>query len=145
MAGRYTHAIVSRYGENSLENHPNRWSAIVWIDRETWICDFASKMYRNSVRQLTVLGRTMQWHWINWNKRFINLTTSKLEYKRNCKLLVQIEFSEIWLRIWLVFHCRIPVSLRTRGEIDLEEAKRQHESYVRWENAIYGLSLSLER
>ncbi|KAJ8919906.1 hypothetical protein NQ315_006435 [Exocentrus adspersus] len=27
--------------------------------------------------------------------------------------------------------CRIPLSLRTRGEIELEEAKRQHESYVR--------------
>lgn len=26
--------------------------------------------------------------------------------------------------------CRIPLSFRTRGEIDLEEAKRQHESYV---------------
>ncbi|GAB0093458.1 N(G),N(G)-dimethylarginine dimethylaminohydrolase 1 [Sergentomyia squamirostris] len=26
--------------------------------------------------------------------------------------------------------CRIPLSLRTRGEIDLEEAKRQHELYV---------------
>ncbi|XP_055524125.1 N(G),N(G)-dimethylarginine dimethylaminohydrolase 1 isoform X2 [Wyeomyia smithii] len=27
--------------------------------------------------------------------------------------------------------CRIPLSLRTRGEIDLEEAKLQHEAYVR--------------
>lgn len=27
--------------------------------------------------------------------------------------------------------CRIPLSLRTRGEIDLEEAKKQHESYVK--------------
>lgn len=27
---------------------------------------------------------------------------------------------------------RIPLSLRTRGEIDLEEAKRQHEAYVRF-------------
>lgn len=27
--------------------------------------------------------------------------------------------------------CRIPLSLRTRGEIELEEAKKQHESYVR--------------
>ena len=26
---------------------------------------------------------------------------------------------------------RIPLSLRTRGEIDLEEAKLQHESYVK--------------
>lgn len=26
--------------------------------------------------------------------------------------------------------CRIPLSFRTRGEIDLEEAKREHESYV---------------
>ncbi|XP_021936306.1 N(G),N(G)-dimethylarginine dimethylaminohydrolase 1 isoform X2 [Zootermopsis nevadensis] len=27
--------------------------------------------------------------------------------------------------------CRIPLSFRTRGEIELEEAKRQHEAYVR--------------
>lgn len=27
--------------------------------------------------------------------------------------------------------CRIPLSLRTRGQIELEEAKKQHESYVR--------------
>jgi hypothetical protein len=27
--------------------------------------------------------------------------------------------------------CRIPLSLRTRGEIELDEAKRQHEAYVR--------------
>jgi len=27
--------------------------------------------------------------------------------------------------------CRIPLSLRTRGEIELEEAKKQHENYVR--------------
>lgn len=27
--------------------------------------------------------------------------------------------------------CRIPLSLRTRGEIELEEAKKQHEAYVR--------------
>lgn len=27
--------------------------------------------------------------------------------------------------------CRIPLSLVTRGEIDLDEAKKQHESYVR--------------
>lgn len=27
--------------------------------------------------------------------------------------------------------CRIPLSIRTRGEIDLEEAKKQHEAYVR--------------
>lgn len=27
--------------------------------------------------------------------------------------------------------CRIPLSLRTRGEIELEEAKKQHETYVR--------------
>lgn len=27
--------------------------------------------------------------------------------------------------------CRIPQSLRTKGELDLEEAKRQHETYVR--------------
>ncbi|GLV32192.1 uncharacterized protein CBL_11851 [Carabus blaptoides fortunei] len=27
--------------------------------------------------------------------------------------------------------CRLPLSLRTRGEIELEEAKKQHESYVR--------------
>ena len=27
--------------------------------------------------------------------------------------------------------CRIPVSLRTRGEIELEEAKKQHEAYVK--------------
>lgn len=27
--------------------------------------------------------------------------------------------------------CRIPLSLRTRGEIELEEAKKQHESYVK--------------
>jgi len=26
---------------------------------------------------------------------------------------------------------RIPLSLRTRGEIDLEEAKKEHETYVR--------------
>lgn len=32
--------------------------------------------------------------------------------------------------IYSMFH-RIPLSLRTRGEIDLEEAKRQHETYVR--------------
>ncbi|VEN37463.1 unnamed protein product [Callosobruchus maculatus] len=27
--------------------------------------------------------------------------------------------------------CRIPVSLRTRGQVELEEARRQHEAYVR--------------
>lgn len=27
--------------------------------------------------------------------------------------------------------CRIPLSLRTRAEIELEEAKKQHEAYVR--------------
>lgn len=27
--------------------------------------------------------------------------------------------------------CRIPLSLRTRGQIELEEAKKQHETYVR--------------
>lgn len=27
--------------------------------------------------------------------------------------------------------CRIPLSLRTRGEVTLDEAKRQHETFVR--------------
>lgn len=27
--------------------------------------------------------------------------------------------------------CRIPASLRTRGDIDLEDAKKQHENFVR--------------
>lgn len=38
---------------------------------------------------------------------------------------------------------RIPLSLRTRGEIDLEEAKRQHEAYVRWAKLIFFFVLSL--
>lgn len=44
-------------------------------------------------------------------------------------------------RLFLIIFFRIPLSLRTRGEIELDEAKTQHEKFVGWEIKYKRLSL----
>nr|CAD7398241.1 unnamed protein product [Timema cristinae] len=49
---------------------------------------------------------------------------SHLEAGSSCENMASLKFTHAVV-------CRIPLSFRTRGEIELEEAKRQHEAYVR--------------
>nr|CAD7256703.1 unnamed protein product [Timema shepardi] len=53
-----------------------------------------------------------------------SIDRSHLKAGSSCENMASLKFTHAVV-------CRIPLSFRTRGEIELEEAKRQHEAYVR--------------